>query len=124
MLCTVHINFHSRMQALSPRLMKRSKPSTSFICPNTGSTVMLLFLYSLLLHLLSCLFLSSWGRSSSLCPWRPYISSSFESISSASLRYLAISSSIHLSLLFFEMVALALILVPSMDVVSRSYLGL
>lgn len=48
MLCTVHINFHSQMQALSPRLMKQPKPNISFICPKTGSTVILLFLHSFL----------------------------------------------------------------------------
>ena len=45
-LCVAQISDHSLRQASNPRRMKRSKPRTSLICPNTGSTVRLRHLYS------------------------------------------------------------------------------
>ena len=47
-LCVAQISDHSLRQASNPRRMKPSKPRTSLICPNTGSTVRLRHLYSFL----------------------------------------------------------------------------
>lgn len=45
-LCVAHISDHSPRHASMPRCINRSKPRTSLICPNTGSTVWPRILYN------------------------------------------------------------------------------
>ena len=45
-LCVAHISDHSLRQASNPLLINLSKPRTSLICPNTGSTVLPRILYN------------------------------------------------------------------------------